>query len=167
MYVPVGYCSRHCYHQTHCHPHTHQHIFAQVETEALLARARAATDRCHELKAQLDAAAAATAAEHERCVMVERELTATKADAEGMVRVIALLERQVADASTLVATARQTETDAAASVQSMTLERDAAAAREAQARRCVLRTLCVANTPPPHPLQRAGARAGAAAHRDF
>lgn len=107
----------------------------QVETDALLQRIRLANDRSNELQSQLQDAQIALQREKERCQLADKELASTKSDAEGMMRVITQLERQVAESDQLDARARKMDSDAQAAVQSMTIERDQATAKEAQARR--------------------------------
>lgn len=117
------------------------HTLLQLETDALLGRARAATERAKELKALADSAAAAADAAKEETRAVQRELAATRADAEGMVKVLAALEKQVADVEEREARARKAEEDAAERVRQAVLERDQAVSREQQSRRELARLL--------------------------
>ncbi|RYE96907.1 MAG: hypothetical protein EOO41_04100, partial [Methanobacteriota archaeon] len=73
----------------------------QTEAETLVQSARAATERCRELKTQLDAARAEVDAGKEAVRACQQELNATRADAEGMLKVIASLEKRVGEAASV------------------------------------------------------------------
>jgi hypothetical protein len=107
----------------------------QSETEALLGRLKASTDRCRELKKQADSANASAELVREELRAANRELATIRADAQGMAGVIAGLERQVARGDSLEARAKGAEEESAQKVQAALLEKEAALARETAAKK--------------------------------
>lgn len=137
---------------------------SQREASVLEERAHSALQRASELSSELEATGASLSDARQEVRALQRELSATKHDASQMVKVccnargsvqssrahphpapaqvIAAFEQQQAALGAREAELRKAEDAAARQVQAVLVERDAAVAKEAQARRC-------AASPPP------------------
>ena len=114
---------------------------AEAESEQLTKHAQSAADRARELGAKLAHAAAENDELQTHLRDAERELESSRQDCENMLSVMNSLEKQVADAKANRDRVTALEEEAIAKVEAAVLDRDAAQAKESQARREIARLL--------------------------
>lgn len=112
---------------------------ATEEMERMAGRLRLASDRARELRAQLDVQERENEAAREERRALQEALGTAKKDCMGMLQVVQGRERQLAELEAREARAAAVERDATEKMEAAVLERDAAQAREQQARREIAR----------------------------